>query len=147
MAAIYVEAEIVSSCLGKEVIGDSNLVVSQAKGDWKVEEDMLKLYHSVLEALIPQFDSVIFTHTPRVSNKFADTLATLASMVEIPLGFTLWLLMIEQKVKPACECTFTEEGEDDGKPWYEDVKKFLEEGEYSSEATSKDKMALQKFAA
>ncbi|XP_058208172.1 uncharacterized protein LOC131321185 [Rhododendron vialii] len=108
-----------------EVIGDSNLVVSQARGDWKVKKDMLKLYHSVLEALIPQFDFVIFTHTPRVSNRFADALATMASMVEIPLGFTMQPLMIEQKVKPTCECTFTEEGEDDGKPWYEDVKKFL----------------------
>ncbi|XP_058217367.1 uncharacterized protein LOC131328439 [Rhododendron vialii] len=83
---------------GVEIIGDSNLVVSQARGDWK-------------------------QHWP------------------------LWPLTIEQKVKPACECTFTEEGEDDGKPWYEDVNKFLENGEYSSKATSKDKMALRKFAA
>ncbi|XP_058189161.1 uncharacterized protein LOC131306756 [Rhododendron vialii] len=128
-----------------EVIGDSNLVVPQAKGDWKVKEDMLKLYHSVLEALIPQFDSIIFTHTPRVSNRFVDALVTLASMVKIPLGFTMRPLMIEQKVKPACECTFTEEGEDNGKPWYEDVRKFLEEGEYPSKCTLKDKMALWKF--
>ncbi|XP_058216834.1 uncharacterized protein LOC131327712 [Rhododendron vialii] len=106
----------------------------------------LKLYHSVLEALIPQFDSVIFTYTPRVSNRFADALATLASMVEIPLGFTMWSLMIEQKVKPTFECTFTEKGEDDGKPWYKDVKKFLKVSEYPPEATSKDKMALRKFA-
>ncbi|XP_058189200.1 uncharacterized protein LOC131306789 [Rhododendron vialii] len=99
-----------------EVIRDSNLVVSQARGDWKVKADTLKLYHSVLETLIPQFDSIIFTHTPRVSNRFANALATLASMVEIPLGFAMWPLMIEQKVKLACECTFIEEGEDDGKP-------------------------------
>ncbi|XP_058217338.1 uncharacterized protein LOC131328409 [Rhododendron vialii] len=97
-----------------EVIGELNLVVSQQRGDWKVKENTQKLYHSMLEALIPQFGSP---------------------------------LMIKQKVKPTCECTFTKEGEDDGKPWYEDVKKFLEEGEYSSEATSKDKMALRKFAA
>ncbi|KAI8530026.1 hypothetical protein RHMOL_Rhmol11G0022100 [Rhododendron molle] len=96
--------------------------------------------------LIPQFHYVIFTHTPRVSNRFADALAKLAFIVEIPLGFRMQPLMIEQKVKPACECTFTEEGEDDGKPWYEDMKKILEEGLYPSEVTSKDKMALRKFA-
>ncbi|XP_058217340.1 uncharacterized protein LOC131328410 [Rhododendron vialii] len=125
-----------------EVIGDSNLVVVQARGDWKVKKDMLKLYHTVLEALIRQFDFVSFTHTPRVSNRFADALATLAYMVEISLVFTMLPLMIEQKVKPACKCTFTKEGEDDGKPWYEDMRKFLEEGKYPSKATSKDKMAL-----
>ncbi|XP_058217341.1 uncharacterized protein LOC131328411 [Rhododendron vialii] len=125
-----------------EVIGDSNLVVSQARGDWKVKEDTLKLYHFVLETLIPQFHFVIFTHTPRMSIRFANVLATLASMVKISLGFIMRPLMIEQKVKPACKCTFTEEGENDGKPWYEDMKKFLEEGEYPFEATSKDKMAL-----
>ncbi|XP_058181223.1 uncharacterized protein LOC131299658 [Rhododendron vialii] len=92
----------------------------------KVKKDTLKLYHSMLEALIPQFDSIIFTHTPRVSNRFTDALAIVASMVEIPLGFTMQPLMIKQKVKPVCECAFTEENEDDGKPWYEDVMKFLE---------------------
>lgn len=30
-----------------EVIGDSNSVVSQARGEWKVKEEILSLYHSV----------------------------------------------------------------------------------------------------
>ena len=30
-----------------EVVGDSNLVVSQANGEWKVKEDKLKPYHSL----------------------------------------------------------------------------------------------------
>ncbi|XP_058216773.1 uncharacterized protein LOC131327644 [Rhododendron vialii] len=93
-----------------------------------------------------EFDSVTFTHTPCVSNRFADALATLASMVEIPLGFKMWLLMIEQRMKPACECVITEGDEDDGKPWYEDVKRFIEKGEYPLESTLKDKMTLQKLA-
>lgn len=41
----------------------------------------LALYHSVLEELIPQF--------PPISNRFVDVLATLASMIEIPLGFKM----------------------------------------------------------
>lgn len=49
----------------------------------------LALYDSVLEELIPQFDSVTFTHTPRVSNHFVDALVTLASMIKIPLGFKM----------------------------------------------------------
>ncbi|XP_058202819.1 uncharacterized protein LOC131317278 [Rhododendron vialii] len=41
-----------------QVIGDSNLVVSQANGDWKVREDKLKPYYENLEGLIPQFSNL-----------------------------------------------------------------------------------------
>lgn len=102
----------------------------------------MKLYYSVLETLVSQFDSVTFTHTSCVSNIFADALATLASMVEIPLGFKMRLLMTEQSMKPSCECVINEGDEDDGKPWYEDVKRFIEKGEYPLESTLKDKMTL-----
>ena len=30
-------------------IGDSNLVVSQAKGDWKVKEEKMRIYHQTLD--------------------------------------------------------------------------------------------------
>lgn len=91
-----VEAIIGLGVRRTKVIGDSNLVVSQARGEWKVNEEILKMYHLVLEELIPQFDSVTFTHTPRVNNRFANALATLASIIEIPLGFQMRPPVIEQ---------------------------------------------------
>ncbi|XP_058202979.1 uncharacterized protein LOC131317441 [Rhododendron vialii] len=39
-----------------KVTCDSNLVVYQANGDWKVREEKLKLYHQNLEDLIPRFN-------------------------------------------------------------------------------------------
>ncbi|KAI8529927.1 hypothetical protein RHMOL_Rhmol11G0013400 [Rhododendron molle] len=39
-----------------KVIGDSNLIVSQANGNWKVCEERLMLYHQDLEDLIPRFN-------------------------------------------------------------------------------------------
>ena len=78
-----------------QVIGDSNLVVSQANGDWKVREDKLKPYHQMLDDLIPQFEKVAFTYVPRLKNRFADALATLASMVELPVGVKWRPILIE----------------------------------------------------
>ncbi|XP_058189205.1 uncharacterized protein LOC131306793 [Rhododendron vialii] len=109
-----------------EVIGDSNLAVSQARGDWKVKEDTLKFYHSVLVGLQHPFN--VGFHGRNI------------------LGFKMRPLMIEQRIKPTCECAFIEEDDDEGKPWYKDMKGFLERGEYPLESTPKDKMARRKFA-
>ena len=48
-----------------DVIGDSNLVVSQAKGDWKVKEEKMMLYHQPLDLLIPRFEKLNFAHLLR----------------------------------------------------------------------------------
>ena len=80
-----------------QVIGDSNLVVLQTNGEWKVREEKLKPYHRMLEDLIPQFEKVTFTYVPRLKNQFADALATLASMVELPVGVKMRPILIEQR--------------------------------------------------
>ncbi|RVW81607.1 Gypsy retrotransposon integrase-like protein 1 [Vitis vinifera] len=58
-------------------------------------------------------------------NQFADALATLASMIDIPVGATI----------------------DDGLPWYHDIYHFLRLGEYPEAATAKDRKALRQLAA
>ena len=80
-----------------EVIGDSALVISQSKGDWKVRDFKMKPYHDKLMTLIPRFKKLTFTHIPRMQNKFADSLATLASMIEIPVGVKVRPLFIKQR--------------------------------------------------
>ncbi|XP_058217334.1 uncharacterized protein LOC131328405 [Rhododendron vialii] len=71
---------------------------------------------------------VTFTHVPRLKNQFADALATLASMVEIPIGVKLRPIIIEQRDTL-------------------DIWRFVERGEYHTEASKKDKIALQRMAA
>ena len=51
-----------------DVIEDLNLVVSQAKGDWKVKEEKMRIYHQILDALIPRFEKLNFTHLLRENN-------------------------------------------------------------------------------
>lgn len=50
------------------VIGDSNLVVSQADGDWRVKEEEIKVFHQALDMLISRFAQLTFTHLLRENN-------------------------------------------------------------------------------
>ncbi|RVX01340.1 Transposon Ty3-I Gag-Pol polyprotein [Vitis vinifera] len=67
-----------------EVFGDSNLVLRQIQGKWKTRNVKLRPYHAYLKLLVGRFDDLIYTHLPRAQNQFADALATLASMIDIP---------------------------------------------------------------
>ena len=78
-----------------DVIGDSNLVVSQAKEDWKVKEEKMIMYHQTLDLLIPWFEKLNFTHLVRENNRFADSLATLSSKIDIPFGVRMRPIIIE----------------------------------------------------
>ncbi|KAI8550576.1 hypothetical protein RHMOL_Rhmol06G0117900 [Rhododendron molle] len=100
---VGMEAAIALGAEKIEVIGDSNLVVSQANGDWKVHEEKLKPYHQDLEKLIPHFNKVTFTHIARLKNQFADAFTTLALMIELPTCVKLWPIMIEHRDLPAYE--------------------------------------------
>ena len=67
-----------------EIHGDSNLVIQQTQGIWRTRDVKLKPYHAYLDLLVARFDELRYIHMPRAENKFADALATLASVVEIP---------------------------------------------------------------
>ena len=69
-----------------EVFGDSTLIISQAQKLWKVKEEHLRPYQQYLKDLTKTFDKIEYIIIPRVQNQFANALATLASMVEIPKG-------------------------------------------------------------
>ncbi|XP_077217965.1 uncharacterized protein LOC143852465 [Tasmannia lanceolata] len=79
-------------------------------------------------------------------NMFADALATLASMVDIPVGIKVCPLAIKRHVIPthvhmvqiAARCP-------NGKPWYFDIKNLISGRGHLSEASLKEKRALQKL--
>ncbi len=57
-----------------EVRMDSELVVKQMRGQYKVKDAALKVEHATVRALLQQFANVRFTHVPREQNKEADKL-------------------------------------------------------------------------
>ncbi|KAJ9679424.1 hypothetical protein PVL29_021374 [Vitis rotundifolia] len=130
-----------------EVFGDSNLVLRQIQGEWKTRDAKLKPYHAYLELLVRRFDDLEYRLLPRAQNQFADALATLASMIDIPVDATIRPLLIESRSVPAYCCLIDEAELDDGLPWYHDIYHFLRLGIYPEAATAKDKRALRQLAA
>ncbi|RVW86747.1 Retrovirus-related Pol polyprotein from transposon opus [Vitis vinifera] len=128
-----------------EVFGDSNLVLRQIQGEWKTRDAKLRPYHAYLELLVARFEDLRYTHLPRAQNQFADALATLASMIDIPADATVRPLLIESRSAPAYCCLIDDVEPDDGLPWYHDIYHFLRLGVYPEAATAKDKRALRQW--
>jgi len=53
---------------------DSQLVVEQLKGNWKIKEPGLKVQAEKVRSLLKDFGTVTFTYVPREENKEADRL-------------------------------------------------------------------------
>lgn len=88
--------------------------------------------------------SISFSHISKSRNHFADALATLASMLKIPGNVSLRPIDIETKDDPT-HCINVEK-ELDGKLWYYDVKKFLQERVYPACATAVHKKTIRCLA-
>uniref|UniRef100_A0A2N9HR26 G-patch domain-containing protein n=1 Tax=Fagus sylvatica TaxID=28930 RepID=A0A2N9HR26_FAGSY len=87
-----------------------------------------------ISRLVPKFKYVTFTYTPRAHNHFADALATLASLIKLVEGDDVRPLRIETRDIPAyCVCIeecMNVEAEIDDKPWYYDIKRFIQDREH-----------------
>ncbi|XP_011015770.1 PREDICTED: uncharacterized protein LOC105119341 [Populus euphratica] len=111
-----------------EVFGDSLLIICQVKGEWQTKDDKLKLYQNYLLRLANEFEEIKFTHISRDKNQFADALATLTLMTQVDTRSKIQLIDIEVRSFQAHYCLIKESP--DGKPWYNDIKKFLQYREY-----------------
>ncbi|XP_070008342.1 uncharacterized protein [Nicotiana sylvestris] len=66
------------------IMGDSDLIIRQAQGEWETRDVKLIPYRQHVEDLSRRFKSVEFRYIPRFHNELADALATLASMLPYP---------------------------------------------------------------
>ena len=129
-----------------EIHGDSNLVILQTQGIWRTRDEKLKPYHAYLDLLVSRFEELRYIHLPREENKFADALATLASVVEIPARVIVRPLLIETRSAPAYCGLIRDIENQDELPWYHDIYQFLSYDDYPETATSKDMRALRQLA-
>ncbi|XP_060177764.1 uncharacterized protein LOC132607697 [Lycium barbarum] len=79
-----------------------------------------------------------------MENEFADALATITSLIQHPDSRYIDPIKVEIKDRPT-HCAFVE-AEIDGKPWYVDIKMFLEKAEYPEEITINQKKTIRKLA-
>jgi len=126
------------------VYGDSTLVIHQVKGEWETRDHKLVPYKAYIKGLIEHFEQIEFHHISRDDNQLADALATLSSMFEVSQEEDLSLIKI-QSYESLVYCNFIEE-EVDGKPWYFDIKRYLQNREYPDSASENDKRMLRRLA-
>ncbi|XP_028193304.1 uncharacterized protein LOC114378917 [Glycine soja] len=127
-----------------KVYGDSALVIHQLRGEWETRDHKLIPYQAYIRKLIKFFDDVSFHHIPREENQMVDALATLASMFQLIPHGDLPYIEFRCRGKPAHYCLIEEE--QDGKPWYFDIKQYIEDNEYPWEASDNNKRMLPRLA-
>ncbi|XP_050914971.1 uncharacterized protein LOC127129909 [Lathyrus oleraceus] len=141
-ACIYsMEAAIDLKIKILEVYGDSTLVISQVKGDWETRDSKLIPYKEHIRKWIPYFDEISFHHIPREENQLANALATLASKFKVKWNNEAPTIHIDHLDEPT-HCLVTEADSDD-KPWFYDIKTFLEKQQYPEGIFITDKKALR----
>lgn len=58
---------------------DSNLVVQQLLGNWKIKDEKLRPLAEAIKAMVQSFESFIVEHIPREENTRADDLSKIAA--------------------------------------------------------------------
>ncbi|XP_060195006.1 uncharacterized protein LOC132624209 [Lycium barbarum] len=126
------------------VIGDFDLLIHQVQGEWATKSEKLLPYVNLAHRLCKKLKKIEFRHMPIAQNEFADALATIASMIQYPESSHIDPLRICLKEQHAHCCHV--EAEPDGKPWYNDIKMYLEGHEYLEGITNGQKKTIRKMA-
>src|SRR3954467_10020767 len=111
------------------VYRDSALVISQIKGDWYMKHPNLIPYREHVLALSTYFEEITFKHIPREENQLVDALATMSSMFKVKWDNETPMITIYRQDEPAYCNEIDTEGTEE-KPWFHEVKRYLEAQEY-----------------
>ncbi|XP_070050787.1 uncharacterized protein [Nicotiana tomentosiformis] len=126
------------------VIGDSDLLVHQVLGEWATKNTKILSYLHCVQELIKRFTKIEFKHVPRIQNEFADVLATLSSMIQLPNKNFIDHIPIGIHKQPAY-CAHVED-EIDENSWFYDIKEYLEKRDYPEHISHTKKRTLQRLA-
>ncbi|XP_070015830.1 uncharacterized protein [Nicotiana sylvestris] len=126
------------------IMGDSDLIIRQAQGEWETRDVKLIPYKKYVEDLSKRFKSIEFRYIPRCHNELADALATLASMLPYPGNAHIDPLEIQIRERHGY-CN-TIEAAPNTQPWYHDIKKFLKTQEYPEQASGDQKITIRRHA-
>ncbi|XP_070021519.1 uncharacterized protein, partial [Nicotiana sylvestris] len=126
------------------IMGDSDLIIRQAQGEWETRDVKLIPYKKNVEDLSKRFKSIEFRYIPRCHNELADALATLASMLPYPGNAHVDPLEIQIRERHGY-CN-TIEAAQNTQPWYHDIKRFLKTQEYPEQASGDQKRTIRRHA-
>ncbi|XP_060216665.1 uncharacterized protein LOC132644124 [Lycium barbarum] len=114
------------------------------QGEWATKNDKILQYANLAQRLCKMFTKIEFRHTLRDQNEFADALTKIASMIQHPESSHIDPLQISLKEEHAYNSLM--EVEPDGKPWYNDIKMYLEKRDYPEGITSGQKKTVRRMA-
>ncbi|XP_058741246.1 uncharacterized protein LOC131613609 [Vicia villosa] len=123
-----------------DVYGDSALVINQIKGEWETCHLGLIPYRDYARRLLTFFNKVEFQNIPREENQMANALATLASMYKVKFPNEAPQITIMRLDRPTH--VLSVEVVKDDKPWFYDIKVFLQKQEYPPGASNKDRRGI-----
>ncbi|XP_070046487.1 uncharacterized protein [Nicotiana tomentosiformis] len=126
------------------IMGDSDLIIRQAQGEWETRDIKLIPYRKHVEDLSKCFKSMEFRYIPRFHNELADVLATLAAMMSYPDNAHIDSLEIQIRERHGY-CN-TVEVEPDVQLWSHDIKRFLKTKEYPEQASGDQKRMIRRLA-
>ncbi|XP_012472314.1 uncharacterized protein LOC105789490 [Gossypium raimondii] len=117
-----------------KVFGDSTLVLYQFRGEWETRDSKLIHYKTYVQ----------FCNLPREENQLVDALATLAAMFKV--GSKTKVQPILLKVKDSMTHCTGVKLRTNGKPWYVDIKQYLQYQQYSDFTLENDKQIIRRLA-
>ena len=103
----------------------------------------MRLYWDYLATILLSFDQYKFIHLPREENQIAYALATLASIWENSAGSGARPLILAKSRSPCYEKIRVMPVQATEKPWYYDLQRYLEIGEFPEDAEKKEIMSLR----
>ncbi|XP_043692995.1 uncharacterized protein LOC122643442 [Telopea speciosissima] len=142
---IGLEAAMALGIKKLRVYGDSSMVICQTQGGWKMKNEKLKPYQEHLEGMIENFEEITFEYLPRINNRFADALATLASMVECNSDAQIRPFLVDKRCEPAYEESVNALTAN-GRVWFAPIIDFIRERKYPEHLTMGERKRLLKYA-
>ncbi|XP_070023288.1 uncharacterized protein [Nicotiana sylvestris] len=138
----------------RAMIGEINLCLQigpawfyvefQVQGEWTTKNSRILPYLHHTQELRKTFTKIEFRHVPRIKNKFANALANLSSMIQHLDKNFIDPIPVRIHNQPAY-FTHVEE-EMDGKPWFHDIREYLEKGEYPEHVNHTKKHTLRRLS-
>lgn len=89
------------------VYGDSQLVINQVKNDYQRKDDKLKPYKRMVDDFKQYFVEITFEQISSLDNKVANSMATIASLLQTWEHQACYEFLVEELFHPAYDCPDT----------------------------------------
>src|SRR3954464_15099530 len=127
---------------GLRRLGPCNLSSQRGMGHEAPESNSIQRICAEFDS----FEEITFEHIPREENQLDDALATMSSMFKVRWDNEAPMITIYRQDEPSYCNEINAEGTEE-KPWFHEVKRYLEAQEYPEGASINDRKFLRRFAA